>query len=277
MTIAQIIEDQLGIKSEKDFEEYFKRKLAEGITQADIDLLDPDTIDCTEFWSYIDTRFDKSVCGQKQEKYTRESINFANLRLAMQTGLLGWLDDYGNCVKNRVKLLEIGPGYGSIYNEYKLHPDKIDYHMCDVVPKFNGVVKSDGHRIPQKLMTNDYDIVICCNVMQHLSLRQRFNYYVQITDCLKPYGLFLVTGMQASSLFYYIPYNNENYICHYGQFTPLQHYINAIEDIDRASGKQLYTENVSLRQDGLWSLVCRKYPQEKVDTSSEKTSKQLSI
>ena len=78
-----------------------------------------------------------------------------------------------NRLSYKKRLLEIGCGYGNLYNFLK---NDCDYSGIDVVKRFDACTLTDGNGIPKSILNKKFDVVYSCNVFQHLSLKQKRRY-----------------------------------------------------------------------------------------------------
>ena len=97
-------------------------------------------------------------------------------------------------------VLEIGYGYGGM-GKYLMDNYESDYYGIDFVlsnkndktftfknkKRFLEIEKSG---IPENLKTNKYNFIFSTNVFQHLTQKQRFDYFSEIYDCLDDNGTF---------------------------------------------------------------------------------------
>lgn len=227
---VDIIENKLGIKSAEDFEAYYAKKIEEGATQEEIDQLSPDNIDNQAFWRYIDEKYNKAICGARLPEYTEESIRVVNSVLASQCGSICFLQgmDYWNKVRGNDEqwhLLEIGTGLGSGKVWFDIMK-RIHYTGIDVVARIPGVIEYDGHTIPVDQLPAPFGVVYSCNVFQHLSRKQRRSYYDQIYNITAENAIFILSTQTVetssnSGRRFVKGADGYNYICHYGQFTPV--------------------------------------------------------
>jgi len=249
--IVDIITNQFGIKSPEDFKKYYDKKIEEGVTLEEIELLSPDNIDNNAFWSYLDKEFPRSICNiVSKEPLTQAQINHWNGRLALQCGVMNEIFNHSLLSPQSCSILEIGAGHGAI--SFIVQSLLLSYYCAiDVVPRFGNVIKSDGYTIPEKA-EDDYDFIVSCNVFQHLSMKQRHSYYKEVHRCLKVGGKFSLAihtcEFKDRPKVCYCEEDNRSYICHYGQFTPLQDRLEIMNDL-RDVGK-LYWLSDCLRSDG---------------------------
>lgn len=129
------------------------------------------------------------------------------------------------------KMLEIGPGYGSVRNFVKRKYGLNNYYAIDINPlyKCEKLFKCDGKSIPDNI-PNELDLIYSVNVFQHLSLKQRNSYFEQIYKKLKPGGIFIFCMFccnenknfeleKNKKLFAYRDKKDNIYVSFYNQFT----------------------------------------------------------
>lgn len=205
---AEIVENQLGIKTEEDFSAWQQRLHDNGVTQADLDLLDPDKIDNKAFWKYITTRFSRGVCGDKRPNTVEERLRM-NARLSASMGVFGFL--YNLLEAGYTNLVEIGCGDGVLK---QWCGNKFWYSGFDIVPQTEGINEIEDGKLPPKEELGETHIVVSFNTFQHLSFKQRETYVKQIADLLVPTGCFIVSCNEK-------PVEKYNYSMTYGQVVPL--------------------------------------------------------
>ena len=160
-----------------------------------IQKLHPDFIDNKFFWKTATSNFPFfSIIGGFEPITDKQTIHNKSLTMAMQLGALKEMSDLVDN-KQDAKVLEIGPGYGSLLLllEKYGHADK--YSCIDINPlfKFERMYECNGRMIPKKA-GKDFDMVYSFNVFQHLSKKQRTSYYKDIYKKLNSGGSF-VFGM----------------------------------------------------------------------------------
>ena len=144
------------------------------------------------------------------DNHSKEQANSTNRKIAEYSGMNGWLKLLIDNIKirnERVRVLEIGPGYGAFKEELdQLFPDgDYDYVGFDVYPKFDGVVEvmgTDGCLTDDQVeeYKNSFNIAYCFNVFQHLEFDQVKRYIDQIDQMLYDdkyaafLGMFCVAG-----------------------------------------------------------------------------------
>ncbi len=95
--------------------------------------------------------------------------------------------------RDRLKVFEIGTGYGSLMNFIETHTNH-EYTGVDVVARVPGVTQATAEGlIPEELIQREsglYSYVVSSNVFQHLSSKQRKRYYDDARTLLMRGGLF---------------------------------------------------------------------------------------
>lgn len=157
-----------------------------------IDRLNPDIIGSNIFWKEINDRFPLVSISGKPAKDKNE-VNKNALNMHLDNKNISLIDDMFKAFEYP-KFLEIGPGYGSIFNYIKSKYKKkrtSGYYTIDVHPlfKYNKMFKTDGGNIPDQV-PNNLDLIFSFNVFQHVGKNQRSNYYRQAHDKLKTGGIF---------------------------------------------------------------------------------------
>jgi hypothetical protein len=231
-----------------------------------VDKLSPDRIDCRAFWRVCEELFGidpvhNVVIAPEVGKLpytveTRIDANRMNLRLAKSFGITSFLEENAH---RRLKVLEIGPGFGSLKSFIETETDHA-YTAVDVVPRFDGVVEatSEGY-LPQTLLDSargTYSYVVSTNVLQHFSARQRSRCYADARALLHDEGLFIFNLLvDTSKLAPRARDRNGNAWCdHYGQFTEIPK-LGPLHDELSTLFRVLY---VTQRYDGVVNFVCQK-------------------
>lgn len=150
----------------------------------------PDNIDNKQFWILAKKYFrNLSVSGIPARTYNEVNKNTTNMSRS-----LGLLDFLSNNIKSTDKMLEIGFGYGNIFN---LFNDKCEYYGIDYtkprfLKKYPNLVEIDKSGIPESLYKKDYyDFAYSVNVLQHCSQNDRLEYFHGVSECLKSGGYFI--------------------------------------------------------------------------------------
>lgn len=243
--IRDIITRQLGITDLKSYEAWGKRfcwtgngpmAVARPPTQEDIDLLSPDAIDNGAFWRIAEELFQTDPVSNCM--YTRPydvaEANRTNLSLYHMDGFTGLVEACKlRWHPTRAPLLEIGPGYGA-FKEWVAKLDYYDYYAADVYPRIEGVDATlPNGRLAEVTLARRYAIVLASNVFQHLSVRQREDYYRDIAGCLLPSGLFMVSQMVDTGGPGYRDKDGAWWCRHYGQLTQIQRPQSIFADLQR--------------------------------------------
>jgi hypothetical protein len=246
MSIKEIIEEQFGFKTQDDFDRYYHELLSEErhVTDEEFDRLNPDKIDNIEFWEYLDEHFDRAICGGVSRNHgklesanrTEEALKM-NAVLTLQSGVLNYFNASSLAMSPRdfdIHILEIGVGLGSgkILLDGKQH---VKYTGIDVVPRVEGVIQTNGNGLPPELKKRKFHHVFSSNVFQHLSKKQRLQYYDDIYNVLPDNGYFSLALQlfTPQSTIRYVNINGTPHICHYGQFTPIQTFDDVFHDITK--------------------------------------------
>ncbi len=155
----------------------------------------PNTVNNKEFWVQCKTNFPLlSVCSQPSK--SMKEVNANTMSLPMHFGFLQNMYRFIGESKKPLNFLEIGFGYGNIF--HLMAEDTryrgIDYTMPPSMRKYSQLTEIDVSGVPKKLYKkNHYDIVYSCNVLQHCSQKDRFDYFQQAADVLKIGGHFMFT------------------------------------------------------------------------------------
>jgi hypothetical protein len=234
------------------------------LTSEVIERLSPDNVDCREFWRVCDELFALDpVCNLTVEPSvgtlpfaveTRRDANRMNLRFAKSFGITSFLEENAQA---RLKVLEIGPGYGSLMNFVETHTNH-EYTGVDVMPRVPGVVEATAEGlIPEDLLQRDaglFSYVVSSNVFQHLSSRQRSRYYADARTLLTRGGLFIFNLCVDTGKVGYLRDAAGNAWCdHYGQFTAIPK-----ADVYAELAALFGVLYVTQRYDGVFNFVCQK-------------------
>jgi hypothetical protein len=265
--IRRILVDELGFR---DLDAY--RKWIVDVrptvrpTADDIARLSPDAIDCRAFWRVCDELFGTDpVCNVALPPEvgrfphaieTPMDANRMNLRLAKSLAVTAFLEENPNA---RLKVLEIGPGYGSLKNYVETHTNH-QYVGFDAVPRVPGVLETSANGLlPRDFVARargSFSYVVASNVFQHLSAKQRAAYIDDAHTLLHDNGIFLMnltvdTGKVPA-------YSRDEYgnawAVHYGQYTPIP-MGGAVYELLSSVFRVLY---VTQRYDGLFHFVCQR-------------------
>jgi len=163
-----------------------------------VERFSPDNIDNKDFWTECREQFPfLSVCGGKCKSIKK--VNEQTLGISKLVGILPFLESLiSHMEKSSVKLnvLEIGCGYGNLFYEIKDRCSYvgIDYVIHKSLKKYKNFIEIEKSGIPDYLLGEGYfDVVYSVNVLQHCSQKDRFAYFQQAYDALKPGGYFLFT------------------------------------------------------------------------------------
>jgi hypothetical protein len=188
--------------------------------------LSPDTVDSREFWYHATKHFPLfSVCGVKPESETIDNVNKTTLSMAHKLNAIGSVKLYFD-YNPKAKLLEIGPGHGGFQKFITSIMDDKNYYAIDVNPLFvhPRLHQTTGDTIPNKI-PKVLNIVYSYNVFQHLSKKQRTNYYKRIHKRLSQdgvfiFGMFLKNAENATwPVWNYYDKSGRSYVQFFGQFT----------------------------------------------------------
>jgi hypothetical protein len=265
--IRRILVEELGFR---DLDAYKKwvaevlpttRPTAEGIAR-----LSPDVVDCRAFWQVCDELFGSDpVCNVAiapevgRLPYPIESpmdANRMNLRLAKSFGITAFLEENAHA---RLKVLEIGTGYGSLKSFIETHTNH-RYVGVDAVPRVANVLQTTEEGLLQRELVEEqrgsFSYVVSTNVFQHLSTKQRVSYVEDAQALLHAGGLLLfnLTVDQGKIPSYARDAQGHAWSVHYGQYTPIPKGAAAYELV-AASFNILY---VTQRYDGIFNFVCQR-------------------
>ena len=234
------------------------------ITKEMIDRLSPDDVNCRDFWRVCDELFGVDpVCNVVKPPEvgnmpyaveTTMDANRLNLRLAKSMGITSFLDEFAH---ERVRTLEIGPGYGSLKHYIETHTNH-RYLAFDVVPRIPDVRETTEQGfLPDDFVTEfrgQYSYVVSTNVFQHLSAKQRTRYFHQIHDLLHDGGVFLFNMLVDTGKAPQRDKNGNAWADHYGQYT----LIPKVGDIQKQITSLYFILFAIQRYDGLFTFVVQK-------------------
>jgi hypothetical protein len=265
--IKRILVDELGFC---DLAAYKRWLIAERPcvhpTPEAIARLSPDVVDCRAFWKVCDDLFGVDpVCNVAlapevgRLPYPVETAidaNRMNLQLAKSFGITSFLEENA---QRRLKVLEIGVGYGSLKNFVETCTNHV-YIGVDAVPRVPGVLETTREGLlPRELLeeaVGTLSYVISTNVFQHLSAKQRATYVDDARVLLHEGGLliFNLTVDTAKVPAYARDAEGNAWAVHYGQYTPIPKGA-AAYDLASSGFTILY---VTQRYDGVFNFVCRR-------------------
>jgi SAM-dependent methyltransferase len=181
------------IISQKDFGNYQARSV---VTKEAITRFHPNNIDNKNFWIQCRKHFPLLSVSGGICKNIKE-VNEKTLKLSKDIGAYRFLRKILKEAKEKLNILEIGCGYGGLFNIIK---DKCTYYGIDYVihqslKKYKkNFIEIDVSGIPDYLqIDNFFDIIYCVNVLQHCSQKDRFEYFKQGHKILKKGGYFIFT------------------------------------------------------------------------------------
>lgn len=240
--IKDIIVNKLGIKDLAAYQEWIKpfhnppetRRL---VTPEDIELLSPDNVHNGHFWKVVEELVGPDCVANSFNAKLTNAIDAGNQRnwsLARVTGMLNVADDWKH---HHAPVLEIGAGYGNFKYHCMLNT-AFKYMGIDAWPKISGVIptKPDG-TMPQEIIDaclsdekNRVHLVYSSNVFQHLSRKQRSQYFKDIHTILEPDGCFIFNLLvhyddpKSEKPLNLTSTDHRQYLKHYGQFTEIPFY-----------------------------------------------------
>ena len=181
------------------------------IKRKDLKILFPENIDNKRFWRKLNPKYKLlSVSGATTK--SEYEANKVNLGFAKAVGAIGdveraiydKLGEKWNRDDRKFKILEIGYGLGCfvnwLYNESgrigQIENKQIEYYGIDIVKRidtYENLFESDGWKIPKEIPT-DIDMVYSLNVFQHLSKKQRYNYFKKAYKRLNNNGVMVFSS-----------------------------------------------------------------------------------
>jgi len=181
------------------------------VKRKDLKLLFPENIDNKKFWRKLNPKYKLlSVSGATTK--SEYEANKVNLGFAKAVGAIGdverairdKLGETWNRDDRKFKVLEIGYGLGCfvnwLYNESgrigQIENKQIEYYGIDIVKRidtYENLFESDGWKIPKEIPT-DLDMVYSLNVFQHLSKKQRYNYFKKAYKRLNNNGVMVFSS-----------------------------------------------------------------------------------
>lgn len=179
------------VKEQIDLDDKYGRSI---VKQKAVKRFHPDNINNKDFWDYCRKEFPLlSVCGA--EATSIKDVNKQNFNMAKILGFIDFVLNMINENKQPIRVFEIGCGYGNLFQAVK---DKciytgIDYIIHKSLKKHKkNFIEINKSGIPDFLMAYEHiDIIYSSNVLQHCSQKERFEYFEQGYDILKPGGYFI--------------------------------------------------------------------------------------
>jgi len=171
----------------------FRRSI---IPKEELYQFNPDNINNKKFWKDLHKKYKLvPICGggNPLPKNVNEA-NETNFKSAMIRGSIEALDGFISS-KPTSKILEIGYGYGNVAMHITTKFKDSEYYGIDLVKRMDFVenlYETDGWHIPAEIPK--VDIVYSVNVFQHLSQKQRWNYYEKCFDLLNDDGIMIVSS-----------------------------------------------------------------------------------
>jgi hypothetical protein len=265
--IKRILVEELGFRDLAAYKKWIAEvRPTTHPTPEGIAKLSPDAVDCRAFWKVCDDLFGiDPVCNLAiapevgRLPYAIETpmdVNRMNLRIAKSFGITAFLEENAHA---RLRVLEIGAGYGSLMNFVETHTNHV-YLGVDAVPRVAGVIETtqDG-LLPRALIERErgaLSYIVATNVFQHLSTKQRAKYVEDARELLHAGGFLLFnltvdTGKIAPCA---RDADGNAWAIHYGQYTPIPTG-SAAYDLATPLFNILY---VTQRYDGLFNFVCQR-------------------
>lgn len=173
------------------------------VPKKDIMKLSPNKIDNKRFWKTLDDGYKLLAVSGNQVK-DEYNANILNMRSAEIQGATKIVSDKINKSLwgdgDSLKILEIGFGFGAFadWSHQKIGGmrNNIEYYGIDInkrIDKYQNLYETDGWKIPKEI-PRYLDIVYSMNVFQHLSQKQRFNYFKKAYKRLKNDGIMIFSS-----------------------------------------------------------------------------------
>jgi len=189
----------------------------------------PNNINNKDFWVECRKHFPLLSVSGNYCKNIRE-VNESTLKMAKDLGLISLLDNLtsNKVVNEKLKLLEIGYGYGNLFCEIKDTYDYvgIDYIIPECLKEYSNFIEIEKSGIPDYLLDEGYfDVVYCVNVLQHCSQKDRFEYFEQAYRALNHGGymfftLNIMTDKNKNDSYWgIVDENNRGYLHFFDQLT----------------------------------------------------------
>jgi len=157
-----------------------------------INKFNPDNININFFWEQVTKNFlEQAIAPGGNAENIKELNEYSVDKIHKAFKTLREIDRLFE-KKENPKILEIGPGTGSVLQYIIENYNPENYYAVDVVKlfKWKNLFIEDGKTIPKQI-PNNLDMVYSVNVFQHLSVTQRKEYYKQIVEKLKKGGVFI--------------------------------------------------------------------------------------
>lgn len=184
--------------------------------------LSPDNIDNQEFWRIVSKQYKCfAVAGGPKTNRTTSDVNNSTFKMAQGLGAIRQLDEKFKNIKNG-KMLEIGYGYGNVAFYMQQYNKDVEYYGIDVVDRIivlKNLFETNGWDIPEQIPTN-LDVIYSVNVFQHLSQKQRWNYFEKAKKYLKRGGIMIFSSFvmtdenKDDGLWGLVDYHGRGY-CHF--------------------------------------------------------------
>jgi hypothetical protein len=265
--IRRVLVDELGFRDLAAYKKWMADvRPKTRPNAADIARLSPDEIDNRAFWRACDELFGiDPVCNVAASPEigslpysieNRADANRMNLRFAKTFGITALLEENAHA---RLRVLEIGAGYGSLKHFVETHTNHV-YVGTDVVPRIEGVLEAgpDG-LLPRDFVEREagrFSYVVSTNVFQHLSTKQRVCTIEDARSLLHADGLliFNLTVDTSKVPDYARDAAGNAWSVHYGQYTPIPKG-GAVFDLVASGFNILY---FTQRYDGVFNFVCQR-------------------
>ena len=226
------------------------------ILEENIEKLNPDNIDSKFFWKYAVEKFPNFSISQYPQCKNDDDVNKANLNAAIWSGFLNKIESKIEENQNQ-KILEIGPGYGSLFYYLTSKYQQTPYLAIDINPLFHyqGLYECDGKSVPNELGKN-FELIFAFNVFNHLGKKQKSSYYKSIYDNLVENGKFIFTNYLLTeqnknfdNLWSYRDSNNNCYNTFLSQLTQVDEYEYLADELNDIG----FSVKVKLSQN--WAII----------------------
>lgn len=188
--------DKIGITDITSNREYCSKLKERGVTDEDVELLNPENIDLIEFWELARELDNCSIVGGGLVKDNKSTLDIVsnNIKLYKDCGIVDFLS-LDNRIRNNLSVLEYGCGYAPI----TWYLNCQDYYLgIDLIRNTQPwhFLQTDGKSIPQVVKINDgYDICLCINVFQHMIDSHVVNVLKLFKDNISKKGMLITTFM----------------------------------------------------------------------------------